>query len=176
MQIKSLYLKNIFMQLFPSDLLQFKEYYEKYNFKFFTIKPEKESAEYNAHDLIINDLNIKFRSSKITPTKTGQFVTLWKRSETGPISPFESSDSIDFVIICSKNDSYLGYFIFPKAMLVEKGIFSDKKEGKRAFRVYPPWDIAQNNQAKKTQKWQLNYFLDFSKVQDQNNLESFFKV
>jgi len=26
--------------------------------------------------------------------------------------------------------------------------------------VYPPWDITTNKQAKKTQAWQLEYFLD----------------
>jgi hypothetical protein len=37
---------------------------------------------------------------------------------------------------------------------------TSKKEGKRAIRVYPPWDQANNVQAKKTQKWQLDYFLE----------------
>lgn len=31
--------------------------------------------------------------------------------------------------------------------------------GKRAIRVYPPWDKTINQQAQKTQKWQLEYFL-----------------
>jgi hypothetical protein len=45
--------------------------------------------------------------------------------------------------------------------LQEKGILSDdNKEGKRGFRVYPPWDIAINKQAKQTQEWQLKYFLE----------------
>jgi hypothetical protein len=26
--------------------------------------------------------------------------------------------------------------------------------------VYPPWDIVVNRQAQKTQKWQLEYFLE----------------
>ncbi|MDR0329875.1 MAG: MepB family protein [Rickettsia sp.] len=28
------------------------------------------------------------------------------------------------------------------------------------MRVYPPWDIVINKQAKKTQAWQLEYFLE----------------
>ena len=32
--------------------------------------------------------------------------------------------------------------------------------GKRAIRVYPPWDNELNKQAQKTQAWQLNYFLE----------------
>ena len=39
---------------------------------------EDESQEYGACTFRLNDLKIKFRISKITPTKTGQFVTIWK--------------------------------------------------------------------------------------------------
>ena len=61
-------------------------------------------------------------------------------------------------------------------ILINKEIVSDKKEGKRAIRVYPPWDIAINKQAQKTQKWQLNYFLEIPQNQqydlDQTKLNS----
>jgi hypothetical protein len=30
------------------------------------------------------------------------------------------------------------------------------------MRIYPPWDKADNSQAKKTQAWQLQYFIKFS--------------
>ena len=36
------------------------------------------------------------------------------------------------------------------------------KEGKRGFRVYPDWDKVENKQAEKTQKWQLEFFLELS--------------
>ena len=54
------------------------------------------------------------------------------------------------------------WVFFPKKILYEQGILSDKNnEGKRGFRVYPPWDeITTNNQAKDTQTWQLKYFLE----------------
>ena len=39
------------------------------------------------------------------------------------------------------------------------------KGGKRAIRVYPPWENNLNRQVQKTQKWQSEYFLDLS----QNN-------
>ncbi|MFQ6421766.1 MULTISPECIES: MepB family protein [unclassified Bacillus (in: firmicutes)] len=32
--------------------------------------------------------------------------------------------------------------------------------GKRAIRVYPPWDKTTSRQAQKTQAWQLEYFLE----------------
>ena len=124
---------------------------------------ETESAEYSAYRFEINKKTICYREAKITPTKTGQFVTLWKRNHSGTIEPFDFSDLIDFVIVTVRKENNLGQFIFPKAVLLEKGIFSTSaKEGKRATRVYPPWDITTSKQAQKTQKWQLDYFLEIS--------------
>lgn len=128
--------------------------------------PETESAEYKACYFKLNDLHVRFRKAKITPTKVGQFVTLWKRVESGIISPFADTDSIDLVIINVVNGSQFGQFIFPKTVLCQQEIFTvNEKDGKRGFRVYPPWDKATNKQAVKTQNWQLNCFLDLSKFQ-----------
>ena len=45
--------------------------------------------------------------------------------------------------------------------MLEKNIFSlNGIGGKRGIRVYPPWDTPINSQAKKTQDWQLRYFLE----------------
>lgn len=123
---------------------------------------EAESSEYGACTFGLNDLKILFRTAKITPTKTGQFVTLWKRINQGAIQPFDSADPIDLFIVSVRKDDYFGLFIFPKSVLIAKEIVSDKKEGKRAIRVYPPWDITTSKQAQKTQKWQLDYFLKIS--------------
>jgi hypothetical protein len=124
---------------------------------------EAESAEYNACHFTLNDLAIRFRTAKITPTKTGQFVTLWKRQRSGTIAPFDISDPLDIVIISARKESLFGHFVFPKSVLCEQGILTaNGKEGKRGFRVYPPWDNTTNKQAIKTQNWQLNYFIDLS--------------
>lgn len=49
----------------------------------------------------------------------------------------------------------------PKSELVNKAIIStNRKGGKKGFRVYQKWDKAQNKQAEKTQKWHLNYFIE----------------
>ena len=122
---------------------------------------EAESKEYGAFDFEMNDQRIKFRIGKITPTKIGQFTTLWKRIGTGPILPFDIADPIDLFVISVRNSQHFGQFVFPKTVLCEKGIVSkDGKGGKRAMRIYPPWDVAENLQAKKTQKWQLIYFFE----------------
>ncbi len=125
---------------------------------------EPESAEYGAYRFAVNGRSALFRVAKITPTKTGQFVTLWKRSSNGPIEPYSISDPIDLVIISVKEGNKFGQFIFPKAVLVQKGIVSSAtKAGKRAIRVYPPWSQTNSKQAQQTQHWQLEFFLEINK-------------
>lgn len=149
-----------------SDLLLIKEQvYDKNGLLLTDFTLDKESEEYSGCGFKLNDHNIKFRKAKITPTKTGQFVTLWKRSSAGITAPYDHTDQIDFVIIAVRKDGKLGQFVFPKAVLIEKSIMtSGAKEGKRGFRVYPPWDVTDNKQASKTQGWQLGYFVGFENV------------
>ena len=148
----------------PADLLLSKEsVYDKAELLLASLQKERESDEYKAHRFLINNKKICYREAKVTPTKTGQFVTLWKRNQTGIIEPFAYSDDIDFVIITVRKDQNWGQFIFPKKIALEKGIFSTQnKEGIRATRVYPPWDETSSKQAQKTQKWQLDYFFLFT--------------
>ena len=137
------------------------EIYKKCALAISEFKIEIESKEYYASQFKLNGFSIISRNSKITPTKTGQFVTFWKRNPNGPIEPFSETDLIDFYIVNVRTDNNFGQFVFPKSVLIEKGIIStDRKEGKRAFRVYASWDIAKNKQAERTQKWQLNYFFE----------------
>ncbi len=122
---------------------------------------EEESGEYGAFEFEMNHLRIKFRVAKITPTKIGQFVTIWKRSESGPIAPYDMTDPFDLFVVGVRNSERFGQFVFPNALLVERGILSKKGQGgKRAMRVYPPWDKTDNRQAMKTQLWQLPYFFE----------------
>ncbi len=121
---------------------------------------EPESTEYVAHSFQLNGLAVAFRCAKITPKKIGAFVTLWKRINKGPIQPWDASDNLDLFIVSVRRDQYLGHFIFTKDALLKHGILSQNgKGGKRAIRVYPPWDKPTSAQAQKTQTWQLSYFL-----------------
>ncbi len=146
----------------PADLLLLQRFvFEAYGFDYTFPEREAESAEYDAHYFKINDLAVRYRKAKITPTKIGQFVTFWKREGDGPIQPYHSADKIDFLIVSVSNDNHLGVFVFSKSVLINQGIIStEKKEGKRAFRIYPPWDLPTSQQATKSQKWQQKYFLD----------------
>ena len=135
----------------------------------FTI--EAESQDYDACRFHLGSKIIIFRKAKITPKKVGQFVTFWKRAKTGVICPFEESDHFDFFVIAASKDNFSGQFVFPKKRLLEKGIIStEKKEGKRGFRVYPPWDVTKSKQAITTQKWQKKYFFHIHDTLDENRL------
>ncbi|MDQ0640789.1 hypothetical protein QF042_004354 [Pedobacter sp. W3I1] len=134
--------------------------YSPLDYQINNLQIESESQEYAACTFELNGLKIKHRLSKITPTKTGQFVTIWKRDEAGITAPFNDQDEFDLLIISANGADRSGQFIFPKAILAQHKIITKNGiEGKRGIRVYPPWDLVTSKQAGKTQQWQTPYFL-----------------
>ncbi len=125
---------------------------------------ETESVEYEACRLSFDGKIVLFRKAKITPKKIGQFVTLWKRTtKKSEIAPFDETDEIEWVIIRVSEKTHNGHFLFNQKILLEKDIFSaNGTGGKRALRVYPPWNPPTSAQALKTQKWQLQYFFSLN--------------
>lgn len=150
------------MKKYNADLLEAQKLaYEPSGLLCTEFELEAESQEYGACAFKLNGKSIRFRVAKITPTKVGQFVTFWKRVGSGPIMPYDMADKFDFLVVSVRTADHFGQFIFPKSVLCQKGFVSvEGKGGKRAMRVYPPWDIADNSQAKKTQAWQLMYFVE----------------
>lgn len=146
------------------NLKQIKELvYDKCGFILTNYKANTESAEYEACSFNLNENKIIFRSSKITPLKTGQFVAIWKRNANGTTEPLDVLDDFDFLIITTKTNNNFGQFIFPKSVLVNKGIIThNNKTGKRGIRVYPPWDKTENKQSVKTQNWQIKFFISMN--------------
>lgn len=121
---------------------------------------ESESLEYDACKYHLDNFSVLFRTAKITPTKIGQFVTIWKRIGNGPIQPYDETDPIDLFVIATRMGENFGHFVFPKSVLRKRDIVSvNGKGGKRGIRVYPPWDTPASQQAQKTQDWQLEYFV-----------------
>ncbi|MGW9046387.1 MepB family protein [Streptomyces lydicus] len=122
--------------------------------------PEAESAEYGAHSFTLDGLAVRFRVGKTTPTKVGQFVTVWQRHEGGPIRPFDAGDPVDLFVISSRDADGFGHFVFPREVLAERGVVArGGVGGKRGFRVYPPWVTTTSRQARATQEWQVRHFL-----------------
>lgn len=145
----------------PGDLLVAKELvYDPSGFTCSQPVPEAESAEYGACEFTLDGFSVKFRVAKTTPTKVGQFVTVWKRCASKPIQPFDAEDPVDLFVISTREGQRFGQFVFPRDVLCERGIVSrNGSGGKRAFRVYPPWVTTTSRQARNTQTWQLNHFL-----------------
>ena len=143
------------------------EIYQRCNLAISNFITEPESKEYNACQFQIDGRLVICRTAKITPKKTGQFVTFWKRNTEGITEPFSEKDNFHHFVINVNTENNIGQFVFPKSILIAKGIIStEKKDGKRGFRVYPIWDTATNKQAQKTQHWQLDYFLELNSTTD----------
>lgn len=154
-----------------------KEVYDKCSFDISYFKLEAESKEYYACKFNLKGKKVISRNAKITPKKAGLFVTFWKRNGNGPIEPFSESDQFDFYTVNVRVENKFGQFVFPKSVLKKKGILSTEgKEGKRAFRVYPVWDIVESKQAVQTQKWQLDYFYEINNCLDLNSVIELFKA
>ncbi|UJF29537.1 MepB family protein [Kaistella sp. 97-N-M2] len=153
---------------FPELELIYELIFKPFDLRLTNIQPEAESQKYTAHRFQLSGKLIIFRVSKITPTKTGQFVSLWKRNAQGSTAPFHLNDEFDYLIIATKTSTHFGAFIFPKKVLLEHRILShETTDGKRGIRVYPSWDETTNQQAQKTQLWQTRYFLNLS---DENQI------
>ncbi|SDG39186.1 MepB protein [Pedobacter terrae] len=86
--------------------------YSKLGYRISNLQIEDESQEYSACTFELNKLKIKHRLSKITPTKAGQFVTIWKRNEAGITAPFTDQDEFDLLIISVNDADRSGQFIF----------------------------------------------------------------
>ena len=130
------------------------------------VKEEKQNQSYGGGTFSIYSKTIRFRVSKKTPKKIGQFVALWEKDENNKNRPFKYLNSTDLLIITTfKNDKDFGQFIFPKEILKTQNILkSDTTKGKMAIRVYPSWDNPISKKAIETQKWQLEYFIDMSEI------------
>lgn len=124
---------------------------------------EDDNAEYSAMLFRIGGVPVRFRVGKLTPTKVGSFVAVWRRASDGSTEPFAAEDSTAMLVVVAREGAQFGAFVFPKSALVEHGVTSvDGVGGKRGFRVYPPWSATANPQAKRTQKWQCAYFFEIS--------------
>ncbi|MFE3289569.1 MepB family protein [Rhodococcus sp. NPDC059234] len=144
-----------------ADLLAAKtRLYDPCGFVCSQLVPEPEGAAYGAYEFALDGRSVRYRVAKTTPTKVGQFVTLWKRPGPGPIAPFDAADPVDLFVVSCRDGDHFGQFVFSREVLRERGVLSRAGAGgKRAIRVYPPWVTTSSRQAGATQTWQLEHFL-----------------
>ncbi|GEL65881.1 MepB family protein [Marinilactibacillus psychrotolerans] len=132
---------------------------------------EEQNSEYEG--VRFNLLNQTYRSrlAKSTPKKQGYFVVFWEKDNMDKNQPFTYLSSPDRVIVTVMDNEKIGQFIFPKTVLHKQGILSSEiSKGKMAIRVYPSWISNLNPSAAKTQKWQVEYFVDLSHKMDLDKL------
>lgn len=129
------------------------------------VKYEDQNKEYQG--MVIktakDGCTIRTRLAKKTEKKEGCFVAFWEKNDQNTNVAFDEKDSPDFLCIVVRDEDLQGLFVIPKQVLVEKGILrSEGTKGKMAVRFYPAWCQTLNKTAQKTQKWQLNFFKDYS--------------
>lgn len=130
---------------------------------------DKFSEKYAGCYFCIDTLRIIFRRANVTPNKIGNFVALWKKDTSKEIGckniPYAVNE-VDYCLIYTENQHLKGVFVFPNLVLAENGILSmGDIVGKLGFRLYPEWDQPTSNVARKTQSWQLRFFINLSDAQ-----------
>lgn len=124
---------------------------------------EPQNSEYESFTFRVGGLSFRNRLAKKTPTKKGYFVVFWEKDKQKENHAFSFKESPDFLIINIIDNYHNGLFLFPKSVLLKHKILSGfQSKGKMGIRVYPIWENNLNKTAIKTQKWQLEYFLDLS--------------
>lgn len=141
-------------------------------FKVEDLVEEGQNADYYGCKFKLNGRLVRFRVAKITPNKLGQFVSFWEKDNENKNIAYDYEQSPDLVIVTCFTSEKLGQFVFTKDILLKKKILKNGEDkGKMGIRVYPSWDVATSPQAKNTQKWQLEYFVDLSDLNEKTILK-----
>lgn len=124
---------------------------------------EEQGSDYESGVVEIGGGSWRIRTARVTPTKLGAFVAVWRRAPGGSTEPFSSADECDGLLVFVKDGARFGAFAFTREHLVNLGIVqSSRHPGKRGFRVYPSWCESLNAQATRTQRAQAGAFADLS--------------
>ena len=127
------------------------------------ILPEEQGSDYESGHVLLDSGKWRIRSARVTPTKPGAFVAIWRRSPSGSTEPFDSSDECEGLMVFVSEAERFGVFTFTREHLVDLGVFqSARAPGKRGFRVYPSWCTHLNTQAVRTQRAHASAFADLS--------------
>ena len=121
--------------------------------------PEAQQSDYQAGIAEIDGQLWRIRTARTTPTKSGGFVAIWHRDETGSTAPYVSDAELHGALVFIEQSERFGVFRFTQQHLEQLGVYaSATAPGKRGFRVYPSWVTGLHGQAKKSQDAQRPAF------------------
>ncbi|QRY61852.1 MepB family protein [Gordonia sp. PDNC005] len=125
-----------------------------------TLTPDETNLDYAGRIARIGAEVWRVRTARITPTKPGAFVSVWRRAADGGTEPFPADEAVAGLIVFVDDGEHHGVFRFTADHLVRLGVTSGaRSSGKRGFRVYPPWVGDLNPQASRTQRAQAHAFI-----------------
>lgn len=123
------------------------------------VQAEEQNSEYESGIALIGQERWRIRTARITPTKPGAFVAVWKRDEDGSTRPFTIDEAMSGLLVFVEEGERFGVFRFTSTHLIALGyVTSESHPGKRGFRVYPSWCYGLNPQASRTQRAQAAAF------------------
>ncbi|MEH7041844.1 MepB family protein, partial [Bacillus pseudomycoides] len=79
--------------------------YKLNNLVITNLKEEKQNSEYSGWTFQLNNKTIRFRVSKITPNKIGQFVSFWEKNENMQNQAFFYDSAPDLLVITCIDDN-----------------------------------------------------------------------
>lgn len=136
-------------------------YFDNLTIQKLTLEPQ--NAAYEGACFQLKGQRYRSRLAKLTPKKAGYFVVFWEKDANADNQPYDFATSPDQLIISVIDGHRKGQFIFPKSVLLAKGILSGPHgAGKMASRVYPSWVKDLNPSVQGTKRWQAPYFIDLS--------------
>ncbi|MCA0155259.1 MepB family protein [Tsukamurella sp. M9C] len=123
------------------------------------VTAETQGSDYEACTADIDGALWRVRTARITPTKPGAFVAVWRRGPDGETEPFDAGDPTAGLLVLVPDGPRFGAFAFPGEVLCALGVYSSSSSaGKRGFRLYPAWSTGLNPQAERTRAAQAPYF------------------
>ncbi|MGX7265425.1 MepB family protein [Enterococcus crotali] len=139
------------------------------------VQIEEQNKEYEGVTFSIGKQTFRSRKAKRTPKKAGYFVVFWEKDDQNKNQPYDGRTAPDKLVITVFDQEKKGQFIFPKELLIKKGILSHEKVvGKMALRVYPTWLDELNRTASATQRWQAPFFIDLTAKPDVEKLKKLY--
>lgn len=127
------------------------------------IQIEEQNSDYESGVALIGKEQWRIRTARITPTKSGAFVAVWKRDEGGSTRPFTADESMSGLLVFVEEQERFGVFQFTPAYLISlRYVSSELHPGKRGFRLYPAWCTNLNPQAIRTQRAQAAAFTELN--------------